>query len=145
MLACALKNCVITASDTVIVNTFADGMVRHLWLDGLRNNESYHEVARWAGYRDWYVYAVEHDIAHGLIADWRGMKWCPVLHDPFDGHIDDSPQEHKDIEHLANALQRWKQLNEPDPYGCLEAEFGDKLELLTIQYRIKCWDLWHTI
>lgn len=146
LIAILFKNVTITASDTVIANVFSDGLVRHFWLDGVRDNAEYHAIARWAGYgSDWHQYAVEHDAAHHFIAEWKGEPYCPVLRDPLDVPIDDAPRWMRDIEHLANRLQRWARLRIPDEYGQLERLFGDQLDRATEQFSVLCWRAWHTI
>jgi len=143
MITIPFQHCVITASPDLITNVFSDGVVRHFYLSGVADDPEYHRIARWAGYGDdWHRYAVEHDAAHALVAEFMGLKWCPVLHDPLPVPLDDAPQQHKDIEHLANAVQRWYRLRAPDPYVCLERLFGAALDRQTGRFGEICEQAW---
>jgi hypothetical protein len=120
------QNVVVTIAAHTTVILFADGKVN--MMDRLFLPLDYADIAAWAGYGDDVRgYNLQHDLTHCWFAEVMGRRWCPVLHDPFLGPLAQAPQEHRDIEHMVNRLQRQMMTGEPDEFGVLQRLFGGTL------------------
>ena len=89
---------------------------------------SFCDAATDMGYSDPRRYAVEHEIAHHIVAKGRGLEHSPIVWDAAHGvpMSLDEPERAAE-EHLVNRLQRFANLGLPDEHGCLEAELGSDL------------------
>lgn len=113
---------VLLADQTVTV--FPDGVVNVMPLD----LPSHREHAGPAGYGDdGWRYIVEHDAIHHMLAGWQDRLWSEAVHDNRPEPLDQAPESVRREEHLVQRTQRLLMLNEPDPHGQLQAEFGDHL------------------
>lgn len=100
----------VLASDTMI-HVFTDGVFNQMNLDWGEHREA---DAREAGYgADWRRFAIEHDLAHHIVADAMGWPWSFALHDG-DGTLDlkDAPAPIQQEEAIVVALQRFLRAGE---------------------------------
>lgn len=120
------RTAVMICSGPANTSCFTDGTFNQMWLDGPADHEPFAEAAGYGA--DWRRYITEHDALHHVVADELGQPWSYALHDGDGGvPIEQAPQRIRDEEHLVQRLQRLMMLGEADPYGQLEARFGEWL------------------
>lgn len=104
------------------------------------DDQTYRDVALWAGYRDPWRYAVDHELAHAVVADELGWpcSWSVWASAHGVAHRSDgSPRSMSRAaaydEHLTNHLQRYMQTGLEDDLGMLRRAFRERLDSVTLR------------
>lgn len=112
--------------EQVNTSVFADGKVNQMWVHEPTDGGA---AAREFGYGDqWWTFITEHDLAHHFVADRLGWPHSYAIHDAPPVPLAEAPAEVQHDEHMANRMLALINLGQPDPHGCLQAEFGDRLD-----------------
>ena len=117
---------VMTVEPDRIVHRFRDGQERSFslaWADG---DADYQAIARWSGYDDHRLYAVQHDLTHHALA--HHLRWTrsrAIYHgDPAVPLAEADPVIQWE-EHVVGRLARFARTGEPDEFGVIDRLFPD--------------------
>lgn len=90
------------------------------------SNEEYRDVAKWAGYDDPRLYALEHDVTHHALAHHLRWTWSRALHDGDPTKpLDEADEVIRWEEHVVNRLQRYARTGLLDEFGVIHHLFPD--------------------